>query len=80
MSANHHTRRSPGWWRAVCRATRALRRLHDEQVYAWEVWSQANRAAVPEDGPLRWARTLDGYRLAGGYASAGSDTSAGGTA
>ena len=79
MSADRPTRRSPNWWRAVCRAARALRRLHDEQVYAWEVWGHANRAAVPGDGPLRWARTLDGYRLAGRHLSVGSDTSAAGT-
>jgi hypothetical protein len=52
-------------WRAVCRAVQTLGRLHADHVYAWEVWAQANRAAVPADGPLRWVRTLDGRRLAG---------------
>ena len=58
MSANY-------LWRAVCRAARALGCLHAEHVQAWEVWAQANRAAVPAEGPLRWVRTLDGRRLAG---------------
>jgi len=39
-------------WRAVCRAVQALGRLHGEQVQAWEVWAQANRATVPAEGPL----------------------------
>ena len=49
-------------WRAVCRAARTLGRLHAEQVQAWEVLAQANRAAVPAEGPLRWVLTLDGRR------------------
>ena len=65
MSAKYDTRRSGGWWRAVCRAARALGRLHAEQVHGWEVWAQANRATVPAEGPLRWVPTLDGRRLAG---------------
>ena len=65
MSAKYNTRRSAGWWRAVCRAARAFRRLHAEQVHGWEVWGQANRASVPAEGPLRWVPTLDGRRLAG---------------
>ena len=65
MSAKHETRRSAGWWRAVCRAARALGRLRAEQVHGWEVWAQASRAAAPADGPLRWVPTLDGRRLAG---------------
>ena len=67
MSAKHETRRSAGWWRAVCRAARAFSRLHAEQVYGWEVWAQVNRTSVPAEGPLRWVPTLDGRRLAGGH-------------
>ena len=67
MSAKYNTRRSAGWWRAVCRAARAFSRLHAEQVYGWEVWAQANRASAPAEGPLRWVPTLDGSRLAGGH-------------
>ena len=65
MSANHLLR-------AVCRAARALGRLHAEQVQAWEVWAQANRATVPAEGPLRWVPTLDGRRLAGRHLPAGT--------
>ena len=72
MSANY-------LWRAVCRATRALGRLHAEHVHAWEVWAQANRASVPAEGPLRWVLTLDGRRLAGRHLSAGRGISAGET-
>ncbi|HYB49378.1 MAG TPA: hypothetical protein VED20_18810 [Streptosporangiaceae bacterium] len=54
--------------------------MHDEQLYAWEAWCQANRPAVPEEGPLTWVRTLDGYRLAGGHLPASSGTRAGETA
>jgi hypothetical protein len=65
MSANY-------LWRAVCRAARALGRLHAEQVQAWQVWAQANRTAVPAEGPLRWVSTLDGRRLAGRHLPAGT--------
>jgi len=60
MSANH-------LWRAAYRAIRALGRLHADQVHAWEVWAQADRAAVPAEGPLRWVLTLDRRRLAGSH-------------
>jgi len=72
MSANH-------LWRAVCRALRALGRLHADQVHAWEVWAQANRAAAPAEGPLRWVPTLDGRRLAGRHLPVGDGISAGET-
>ena len=73
MSANY-------LWRAVCRAARALGRLHSEQVQGWEVWAQANRAAVPaEEGPLRWVATLDGRRLAGSHLPASTGLRAGET-
>ena len=65
MSVNH-------LWRAVCRAARALGRLHADQVHAWEVWEQAGRATVPAEGPLRWVLTLDGRRLAGRHLPASS--------
>ena len=72
MSANH-------LWRAVCRALRALGRLHADQVHAWEVWAQANRASVPAKGPLRWVLTMDGRRLAGRHLPVGDGISAGET-
>jgi hypothetical protein len=65
MSANQPARRSPGLCRAARRAFRALHHSHTGQVCTWQAWCQANRAAVPGDGPLRWILTLDGYRLAG---------------
>jgi hypothetical protein len=55
----------------VCRAIRALGRLHADQVHAWEVWAQANRAAVPAEGPLRWVPTLEERRLASSHMPAG---------
>jgi transposase-like protein len=79
MSANHHARRSPGLWRAVCRVARAFGRIHAEQVHMWDTWAQANRAAVPAEGPLRWTLTLDGHRLAGSHLSVGRETRAEGT-
>ena len=79
MSANHHASRARVLWRAVCRAARAVGRIHAEQVHGWEVWLQANRAAVPDDGPLRWVLSLDGYRLAGSHLSAGSRATTGET-
>jgi hypothetical protein len=63
--------RRAGWWRAVGRAAAALGRLHYEQVHMWELWLQANRASVPEDGPLTWVLTLDGYRLGGSHLPGG---------
>ena len=60
MSANH-------LWRAAYRAIRALGRLHADQVQARELRAQADRAAVPAEGPLRWVLTLDGRRLAGSH-------------
>jgi len=80
MSADQRPRRSSALWRAVCRADLAIVHMHDEQLYAWEAWCQANRPAVPEEGPLTWVRTLDGYRLAGGHLPAGSGIRAGETA
>jgi hypothetical protein len=79
MSAKYDTRRCAGLWRAVCRAARALGRLHAEQVHAWEALAQANRASVPAEGPLRWVSTLDGRRLAGRHLPASSGISAGET-
>jgi hypothetical protein len=78
MSVKPGTQWSSGLWRAVCRAARALGHLHSEHVYAWEAGWQANRAAVPEDGPLRWVLTLDGHRLAGVHMPASSSDTKGG--
>jgi hypothetical protein len=47
------------------RAGRTIRDCHRGQAYLWECLYLANRTVVPQTGPLRWALTLDGYRLAG---------------
>ena len=55
-------------WRIVRRVILVFRGLHREQVYAWELYLQANRAQPePRTGPLEWVRTLEGYQLAGNH-------------
>ena len=55
-------------WRVVRSGISVLRNLHAEQVYAYEVLWQANRAhPAPRTGPLEWVRTLDGYQLTGSH-------------
>ena len=56
--------RGPWLWRALRCAARAIRDIHNEQVYLWERLYLTNRALVPQAGPLAWIPTLDGYRLA----------------
>ena len=66
MTANQPAARRPrAAWRAARRVARALRAVQDEQARMWEAWWQANRAVIPETGPLTWVLTLDGHRLAG---------------
>ncbi len=50
---------------ALRRVARAIRDCHNEQVHMWECFYLSNRTVAPDAGPLRWAFTLDGYRLAG---------------
>ena len=70
MTTSQHRPREPrlargSWlWRALRCAARAIRDIHNEQVYLWERLYLANRALVPQAGPLAWIPTLDGYRLA----------------
>jgi hypothetical protein len=66
MTANQSARR-PGttWWRAACRAARALRAIHDEQVLMWDLVWQSSRMPVDRAGPLAWTPSLDGPRLTG---------------
>gem|GEM_PF-6928335 len=52
---------------AVRRGAAALGPTRAEQITMWEAWWQANRAAVPQTGPLTWVLTLDGPRLAGSH-------------
>jgi len=79
MTASQHLRRrSARLWRAIRRAAAALRHVNDQQTLMWETWWQANRATVPETGPLTWVMSLDGHRLAGRLLPAPSDTGTGG--
>ena len=53
-------------WPAVRTVIRAVRLAHDEQVRMWEcVLETSGAAPLSTAGPLRWVRSLDGYRLAG---------------
>jgi len=78
QSPNEHRRaRAPGLWRALRQGARAIRVLHDEQVYMWERFYLANRALVPQTGPLTWVPTLDGYRLTGSHLPAAANEAGG---
>jgi hypothetical protein len=66
-------------WRAVFRAAAALWAMQEDQGRMWGAWWQANRAIVPDSGPMTWVLTLDGYQLSGSHLSARSDVRAGGT-
>jgi hypothetical protein len=58
-------------WLVVRTAIRAVQMAHHEQVRMWECILQTSGAAPPTAaGPLRWVRSLDGYRLAGSHAPA----------
>ena len=53
-------------WLAARAVIRAVQMAHHEQVYAWEcVLLTSGAAPLTAAGPLRWVRSLDGYRLAG---------------
>ena len=53
-------------WLAVRTVIRAAGMAHHEQVYAWEcILLTSGVAPLTAAGPLRWVRSLDGYRLAG---------------
>jgi hypothetical protein len=55
-------------WLAVRTVIRAVRLAHDEQVRMWEcVLLTSGVAPLTAAGPLRWVRSLDGYRLAGSH-------------
>jgi hypothetical protein len=58
-------------WPAVRTVIRAVRLAHDEQVRMWEcVLETSGAAPLSAAGPLRWVRSLDGYRLAGSHVPA----------
>ena len=53
-------------WLAVWTVIRALQMAHHEQVRMWECILETSGAApLTAAGPLRWVRSLDGYRLEG---------------
>jgi hypothetical protein len=55
-------------WLAVREVIRAVRMAHDEQVRMWEcILLTSGAAPLSAAGPLRWVRSLDGYRLAGSH-------------
>ena len=58
-------------WRAARPVIRAVQMAHHEQVSAWEcVLLPSGAAPLTAAGPLRWVRSLDGYRLAGSHLAA----------
>ena len=55
-------------WLAVWMVIRAGRMAHDEQVRMWEcVLLTSGTAPLTAAGPLRWVRSLDGFRLVGSH-------------
>ena len=55
-------------WPVIRMVIRAVTMAHDEQVRMWEcVLLTSGAAPLTAAGPLRWVRSLDGYRLAGSH-------------
>ena len=55
-------------WPVIRMVIRAAGMAHDEQVRMWEcVLLTSGAAPLTAAGPLRWVRSLDGYRLAGSH-------------
>ena len=55
-------------WLAVQTVIRAVAMAHHEQVRMWEcVLLTSGAAPLSAAGPLRWVRSLNGYRLAGSH-------------
>ena len=53
-------------WLAARTVIRAVQMAHHEQVYAWEcILLTSGAAPLTAVGPLRWVRSVDGYRLEG---------------
>ena len=62
------TRAGRRLWPAVRAVIRAVQMAHHEQVRMWECVLQTSGVApLTAAGPLRWVRSLDGYRLAGSH-------------
>jgi hypothetical protein len=65
-------------WLAVRTVIRAVRLAHDEQVRMWEcVLLTSGAAPLSAAGPLRWVRSLEGYRLVGSHVPALDPTETG---
>ena len=55
-------------WLAVRTVIRAVKMAHHEQASMWEcILLTSGAAPLTAAGPLRWVRSLDGYRLAGSH-------------
>jgi hypothetical protein len=55
-------------WPAVRMVIRAVQIAHHEQVCMWEcILLTSGAAPLTAAGPLRWVRSLDGYRLVGSH-------------
>jgi len=55
-------------WLAVRTVIRVVGMVHDEQVRMWEcILLTSGAAPLTAAGPLRWVRSLDGYRLSGSH-------------
>ena len=55
-------------WPAARTVIRAAGMAHHEQMCAWEcILLTGGVAPLTAAGPLRWVRSLDGYRLAGSH-------------
>jgi hypothetical protein len=53
-------------WLVVRMVSRAAAMAHHEQVRMWECILETSGAApLTAAGPLRWVRSVDGYRLEG---------------
>jgi hypothetical protein len=53
-------------WLVVRTIIRAVAMAHDEQVRMWEsILETSGAAPLTAVGPLRWVRSVDGYRLEG---------------
>ncbi len=58
-------------WSAVRTVIRAVQMAHHEQVRMWVcVLQTSGVASLTAAGPLRWVRSLDGYRLEGSHVPA----------
>ena len=58
-------------WLVVRTVIRAVTMAHHEQVRMWEcILETSGTAPLTAAGPLRWVRSLDGYRLAGSHVPA----------